>query len=328
MAGTVAPQSAGSAAPAVTPLSAGPAATDALWPTAAAWLARQPDYRQPLDLAVIGMPSSARSRSATQAHLTPAALRQALRRYSTWSVDRGVDVATLACLDLGDISNPDAADGFERSQAILRSIAPHPRLTVVLGGDNSITYPTVLGLHRDRLPDAGLITFDAHHDLRDGWSNGSPVRQLIEAGLPGEHIVQIGIAGFANSKAYYDRAREHGIHIISREDCHRRSAADVIDEARSIIGQRPTHIDVDVDVCDRSVAPGCPASSPGGVSAQYLRDLVFHAARWEQAVSLDITEVDAAADAPDGRTVRLAALCLLEAAAGLASRTTDDRSAP
>ncbi|WAC67559.1 hypothetical protein OVA14_02605 [Agrococcus sp. SL85] len=37
--------------------------------------------------------------------------------------------------------------------------------------------------------------------------------------------------------------------------------------------------------------------------------------------SLDLAEVDASADAPDGRTVRLAALCVLEALAGLASRS-------
>jgi formiminoglutamase len=37
---------------------------------------------------------------------------------------------------------------------------------------------------------------------------------------------------------------------------------------------------------------------------------------------IDVTEVDASADAPDERTVRLAALCLLEAAAGLAARGT------
>jgi formiminoglutamase len=35
---------------------------------------------------------------------------------------------------------------------------------------------------------------------------------------------------------------------------------------------------------------------------------------------MDITEVDATNDTPDQRTVRLAALCLLEAAAGLALR--------
>ena len=36
--------------------------------------------------------------------------------------------------------------------------------------------------------------------------------------------------------------------------------------------------------------------------------------------AVDITEIDATRDAPDERTVRLAALCILEIAAGLAMR--------
>ena len=38
-----------------------------------------------------------------------------------------------------------------------------------------------------------------------------------------------------------------------------------------------------------------------------------------------MTELDAALDTADGRTVRLAALCVLEALAGLATRTPPAR---
>ena len=272
---------------------------------------------------MVGMPAHQRSISPTNAHATPQAVREALRRYSSWASHRGadgVDLTSLIAADFANISNPDAADGFERSVAILRSAQARKAFTVVVGGDNSVTYPSLLGLLGPDLSHCGLITFDAHHDLRDGWSNGSPVRQLVEAGLPGSNIVQIGIAGFANSKAYHDRARAFGIHVISREECHRRNAADVIAEALEVLGPRATFLDVDVDVCDRSVAPGCPAASPGGLSADYLRDLVFHTVSAPQVHAMDITEVDATADAPDGRTVRLAALCLLEAAAAVALR--------
>jgi formiminoglutamase len=51
-----------------------------------------------------------------------------------------------------------------------------------------------------------------------------------------------------------------------------------------------------------------------------LRQFAYLAGYSSLVKSLDITEVDATADAPDGRTVRLSALVLLEAAAGLASR--------
>ena len=50
------------------------------------------------------------------------------------------------------------------------------------------------------------------------------------------------------------------------------------------------------------------------------RRVIVAAASDPRLVSADIVEVDATADAPDGRTVRLAALCVLELLAGLAVR--------
>jgi formiminoglutamase len=82
----------------------------------------------------------------------------------------------------------------------------------------------------------------------------------------------------------------------------------------------PVHVDLDVDVCDRSVAPACPASVPGGLSAYQLRRAARAAARAPSVIGIDLTEVDATADTPDGRTVRLVALCVLEAAAGFLAR--------
>jgi formiminoglutamase len=79
-------------------------------------------------------------------------------------------------------------------------------LLIALGGDNSITYATAQGAGA-----AGLITLDAHFDLRDGVSNGSPVRRLVDDGLDPTRIVQIGIADFANSAAYAQRAADLGI---------------------------------------------------------------------------------------------------------------------
>jgi arginase family enzyme len=66
--------------------------------------------------------------------------------------------------------------------------------------------------------------------------------------------------------------------------------------------------------------PACPAAAPGGISADELRQFAYLAG-WSSLVkSLDITEIDATKDAPDDRTIRLAALLILEAAAGLATR--------
>ncbi|MGN6763500.1 MAG: arginase family protein [Leifsonia sp.] len=290
---------------------------DPLWPRAGGWPALD---RDGADLALIGIPTHETSLSPTGAHATPAAVRDALRRYSAHAA--GLEVEALRFADAGDVASPDGPEGRERARAAVAATVSASRLTVAVGGDNSLTVPAALGAAGDALGTAGLITLDAHHDLRDGTSNGSPVRELLEAGLDGRRIVQIGIADFANSAAYGRRAAEHGITVIPRDVLHMRPLEDVMAEALEIAGAAggPIHVDLDVDVCDRSVAPGCPASVPGGLAAWELRRLARLVAASTHVRSVDIAEVDATADTPDQRTVRLAALLILESAAGLASR--------
>ncbi|SEB82004.1 formiminoglutamase [Paramicrobacterium humi] len=290
---------------------------DALWPRAGDWPAAASVHGD-LDLALLGIPSHRTSLSATRADTTPAAIRDALRRYSPFA--HGTDLELLTIADAGDIDDPDGDEDAAREA--VADLAGRSRLLVALGGDNAATVPAALGAWGSELSTAGLITLDAHYDLRDGRSNGSPVRRLVEAGLDGSRVVQIGIQDFANSRAYAERAADLGITVVGRDELLRRPIDLVMSEALELAGAAggPVHLDVDVDVCDRSVAPGCPASTPGGIAAHELSMAVRTAARHPSLRSLDIVEVDAAADSPDGRTVRLAALCVLEAAAGLAAR--------
>ena len=273
------------------------------------------------DLALIGIPAHQSSISPTNAHLTPAAVRQALARYSTYSTSAAIDLAELHCLDLGDVQSPDGIEGHARVKDATHELLDKHSLVIALGGDNSITYSVASGLWPD-LSNLGLITFDAHHDLRDGVSNGSPIWQLIQAGVPGKNIVQIGIADFANSAEYSLRAQENGITVISRASLRNNSISDVVQQALEIAGcdGREIYVDLDVDVCDRSVVPACPAAMPGGISADELRQAAFLLASDKRVRAIDITEIDASKDSEDQRTIRLAALLILEAASGLATR--------
>jgi formiminoglutamase len=249
-------------------------------------------------------------------------VREALFRYSTWSGTHNVDVRTVSAADFGDVRDPDGTEGEGRVMLAAAHAANLSKLLVAVGGDNSLTYGVVLGVMSAELPIGGLITLDAHYDLRDGESNGSPVRRLIATGLTGPRIVQIGISDFANSPEYAARARDYGITVVQRDVLRRRPIEDVMAEAlvHAGSGGGPVHVDLDVDVCDRAFVPGCPAAAPGGISADELRRAAFVAAKAPHVRSIDIAEIDATSDAPDGRTVRLAALLVLEAAVGLASR--------
>ena len=293
-------------------------AKDGLWQRANTLF--KPNLKQ-ADIALLGFPVHKSSITPNSCHLAPKAIRSALARYSTYSASTDVDLRDLKITDLGDVTGADSNNGKKVIAKKVNGLLDKYGLLIALGGDNSITYTVASGLFGD-LSRVGLITLDAHHDLRDGNTNGSPVWRLIQAGLPGKNIVQIGISDFANSKEYSKRAKEAGIFVITRAQLRDKSIADAMKQAFAHLGRNVDHIyvDLDVDVCDRSVAPASPAATPGGISADELRQAAFLAGANYKVRAVDITEIDPKRDSKDERTVRLAALLVLEIAAGYKTR--------
>ena len=293
-------------------------AKDGLWQRANTLF--KPNLKQ-ADIALLGFPVHKSSITPNSCHLAPKAIRSALARYSTYSASNDVDLRELKITDLGDVTGADSNNGKKVIAKKVNGLLDRYGLLIALGGDNSITYTVASGLFGD-LSKVGLITLDAHHDLRDGNTNGSPVWRLIQAGLPGKNIVQIGISDFANSKEYSSRAKEAEIFVITRAQLRNKSIADAMKQAFAQLGRNVDHIyvDLDVDVCDRSVAPACPAATPGGISADELRQAAFLAGANYKVRAVDITEIDPKRDSKDERTVRLAALLVLEIAAGYKTR--------
>ena len=184
---------------------------DPLWPRAGDWPSLD-DVRGRVDAAILGVPAWRSSLSPTGAHATPAAVREALRRFSPTLMGASpVDLNdVLAIVDAGDVVEPDGPAGEASVRFRVDELRTRAEFVIALGGDNSATFAVAQGMDA-----AGLITLDAHFDLRDGISNGSPVRRLVEGGLDPRRIVQVGIADFANSAAYARRAAELGITVIT-----------------------------------------------------------------------------------------------------------------
>ena len=268
------------------------------------------------DFAILGVGASKSAITPNKSFLTPDAVREALLKYSTYFAEADLDLAEkLAAVDLGDVENPDS------QSACIEDISKFNNKTLVLiGGDNSITYSGVSALAKKiGFAKIGLITLDAHHDLRDGISNGSPIKQLLDAGLPGNQIVQIGINDFANSKFYSNRAKSAGIKVIHRNQINEASIDAIVESAFvQLINCTHIYLDIDIDVCNRAEVPAAPASLPGGISANELLKLVYKVALDKRVNNFDISEIDASIDTSDNRTVRLAALAVLRIAAAKA----------
>jgi arginase family enzyme len=294
---------------------------DPQWPRASDWLTSGGAADGP-HLVVVGVPCARSSISPSRADTTPAAVRAALRRYSTFDADLDVDLERLRVTDAGDLPVAELA-GEELMSAVEQRVRqlPPADLVVLLGGDNALTRPAARAL----LPHlrGGLLTLDAHHDVRGmhaGPSNGTPVRGLIDDGLPGDHVVQLGIGALTNSRAYRTWCDSHGVTVVTAAAARRQGVAEVVREQLDRLAVHgPVYVDLDVDVVDRAQVPGCPGARPGGLQAWELLDAAAEVGRHPAVLAVDVVEVDAAAD-PDGLTVDLAAACLLRVAAGLAAR--------
>jgi formimidoylglutamase len=289
---------------------------DPNWLRAGNWF-KNVDYA---DFGIVGVGASKSALTPNRSHKTPSAVREALHKYSTYNASSNLDVAELMSAgDFGDIRNPDN----QSSAAVqLTEIYQKAKTVVLIGGDNSITFSGVSALFDSyKLEKIGLITLDAHHDLRDGVSNGSPIKQLLDQGLLGKNIVQIGINDFANSKFYADRAKKAGIKVIHRSEFHKNRPEQIAKRALSALAKCSIiYIDIDMDICDRATVPAAPAAMPGGISADQIRSLVRALAKEPRAKLFDITELDATIDSLDQRSVRLAALLILEIAAAKAEK--------
>jgi arginase family enzyme len=252
---------------------------------------------------LVGAPLGVGSVTPGGCDLAPDLLRRTLKRMGRYDVETGRELETKV-LDRGDAAL--AGLSIEQATPLLRDAvaasAEAHSLTLLVGGNNAVTRPGVLGLG-GKLDEVGLITLDAHFDMRDldqGLSNGNPVRALIEDGLPGVNIAQVGLASFANSRAMHEVAVQAGNLIITMGDVREGGIGHAIDRALDHVAQCDALvIDCDIDVIDRAQMPAAPGARPGGMAVYDFFYAVRRLASDPRVRLIDLTEWDPPLDMTD-----------------------------
>ena len=270
------------------------------WPNIAELLVAR-DTAAPVGL--IGAPLAAGSVTPGACDQAPALLRRTLKRIGRYDVETGRELAVLVA-DRGDVElaglTIEEATGPLR-EGVAASAEAHA-LTLLVGGNNAVTRPALLGLG-GAIEEIGLITLDAHFDMRDtahGLSNGNPVRALLEDGLPGANIAQVGLASFANSRAMHDDAIDAGNLVITIGDVRRDGIEHEIGRALDHVAHCDALvIDCDIDVIDRSQLPGAPGARPGGMAVTDFFWAVRKLASDPRVRVIDLTEWDPSLDPTD-----------------------------
>ncbi|WP_225421208.1 arginase family protein [Sphingomonas parva] len=275
------------------------------------------------EVALLGVPMEAGSVTPGRCDLAPDTIRRTLKRFSTYDVERGTELS-LALADLGDvpIRGVMPAQGFGPIRDAAAAAGAGHALTLLLGGNNAVTRPAAHGLGVP-LERVGLITLDAHFDLREtdqGLLNGNPIRALLEDGLPGRNICQIGLAPFANTAKMHADAVQAGIGVYTITQCLERGILAVLDDALARLAHaEAVMIDFDIDVIDRGQCPGAPGARPGGMPARMFFEAARRLGREPRVRLVDLTEFDPSLDVGD-ITALTAARWVCEILAGYAGR--------
>jgi arginase family enzyme len=274
-------------------------------------------------IGLVGAPLAVGSVTPGACDQAPPLLRKTLRRVGRYDVESGDSLFT-PIHDCGDV----ALHGLSIEQAtapirdaVAASLKDHV-LTLVAGGNNAVTRPAVLALEMP-LTQVGLITLDAHFDMReldDGLSNGNPVRALMKDGLPGKNVAQIGLASFANTAKMHRDALEAGNLVVSVEEVRRDGIDKAVERAMAHMAQADAIVlDCDIDVIDRAQMPGAPGARPGGMDVRDFFSAVRRIAGDHRVRIIDLTEWDPSLDSTD-LSALTAARWVAECVAGFESR--------
>jgi formiminoglutamase len=274
-------------------------------------------------VALLGAPLAAGSVTPGACDLAPELLRRTLKRIGRYDVETGRELATRVA-DRGDVEI--AGLSIEDATPIIRDAvgtsAEQHTLTLIAGGNNAVTRPAVLALGNE-LKNVGLITLDAHFDMRDldsGLSNGNPVRALIDDGLPGANIAQVGLTSFANTRSMHQDALDAGNLAVTIGEVRRDGISHCIERALDHVSHcNVLVVDCDIDVLDRSQFPAAPGGRPGGMRVEDFFHAVRRLAADRRVRLIDLVEWDPPLD-PSDLSALTAARWVAECLAGFEMR--------
>ncbi len=257
------------------------------------------------NIAVIGVPLAEGSLTPGRCDLAPSTIRRALKRFSVFDIDSGIDLSGLSVYDAGDLvlSHATPAEAFVPIRDAVSAEVKRRKLTILLGGNNAVTRGGVHGLDPS-LKRTGLLTLDAHFDLRDtdlGLTNGNPLQALLNDGLDGTHISQLGLAPFANTKKMHAKAERAGIAFYSLERCRAHGIVALVRKELDRLAAMcdAIYVDCDIDVIDRGLMCAAPGARPGGFSAADFFAATRAIVRHPKVRAIDLTEFDPALDVSD-----------------------------
>lgn len=194
----------------------------------------------------------------------------------------------VATLDYPDIAAdiPAALEQLENTTEALLELGKFP---LILGGEHSLTAGSIRPFVK-RYPDLAILHFDAHADLRDGYSgehfsHAAALRRVMDN--PIDTLVSVGIRNISASEIDFLETNRHRIHIHWGKDRRQWDAQAMIEPLRG----RPVYLTFDLDGFDSSVMAATGTPEPGGLYWEDAMEIIRSASEVANIVGADVVEL-------------------------------------
>ncbi len=285
-----------------------------------------------IDIGIVGIPWDGGTTNRPGPRHGPRQMRDQssmVRRMHQTSHIVPYDLANVA--DLGDcpVNPADVNDSLKRVQAHFAGLVAKGIRPLSAGGDHLCSLPVLRAVGAKK--PVGMIHFDAHTDLYDGYfggfkyTHGTPFKRAIEEGvLDPKRTVQIGIRGSMydlDDIAYGERM---GVRIIRIEEAMEKGAKAIMAEAREIVGDGETYVSFDIDMLDPVYAPGTGTPEIGGFTT-FQAQAMLRELRGLNIVGADVVEVSPPFD-PSGLTAYAGVTMMFEILCVMTERVATQRA--
>ncbi len=265
-----------------------------------------------------GVPYDRTSTYRPGSRFAPGAIRDVSANLELYSIRSKVDLEQVPVHDIGDVDVLESLEEtLDRVGTVVAEIVESKKLPIMVGGEHSVTKAAVEALPKDM----GLVSFDAHLDLRDEFlgaklSHATFMRRVAEH-LGPDRIMEIGIRAF--SKPELDFTRKGGVAVVTPLDLKRDGLDKTGRRISSFLSRFPhAYVTVDIDVLDPAFAPGVGNPEPDGLSTDELLSLVG-SSMVRNLSGFDLVEVSPQLDT--GQTAAVGAKVILEAMAAHHARS-------
>jgi agmatinase len=227
----------------------------------------------------------------------------------TYSLRNNIDIELVPIHDAGDLHVvDDAAETLRRLGLVTKDILDAGKMPVTMGGEHTIS----LGIVRSLSKSTGIISLDAHGDLRDEYGGGklshATVLRRISEVVGVDSILVCGVRALCREEV--ELIEKNNIHNMTTWEMRELGAIKVSQKISEFCRRfSQIYLTIDIDALDPAYAPGVGNPESDGISPADLLTVAYAAAK-ERLVGFDLVEVSPNYDT--GVTAAVAARIMFE----------------